>query len=149
VIYRKTPPQPGRLLLRIVATSGAGTLLGVVACGFKASEGMGSSGAASGYEGMGATGSAVAGPMGSSGGVFGSTGSAYQSPVGITGSATDYGPMGSGTSPPMGSIAAPIDASPDALPDGAEAGGADATTPEAGQVVLGLVVAPPDAGADE
>jgi hypothetical protein len=32
MIYRKAPPQPGRLLLRVVAVAGAGAVLGVVAC---------------------------------------------------------------------------------------------------------------------
>jgi len=33
MIYRKAPPQPTRLLLRIVAGAGAGALLGASACG--------------------------------------------------------------------------------------------------------------------
>ncbi|HTB72592.1 MAG TPA: hypothetical protein VK762_05095 [Polyangiaceae bacterium] len=33
MLYRKLPPRPPRLLLRIVATAGTGALLGVVACG--------------------------------------------------------------------------------------------------------------------
>ena len=32
MLYRKSPPTPPRLLLRIVATAGAGALLGVAAC---------------------------------------------------------------------------------------------------------------------
>jgi hypothetical protein len=32
MIYRKSPPSPPRLLLRVVATAGAGALLGAVAC---------------------------------------------------------------------------------------------------------------------
>jgi hypothetical protein len=32
MLYRRTPPNPPRLLLRIVATAGAGALLGVAAC---------------------------------------------------------------------------------------------------------------------
>jgi hypothetical protein len=32
MLYRKTPPSPPRLLLRIVATAGAGVLLGAAAC---------------------------------------------------------------------------------------------------------------------
>ena len=33
MLYRKLSPRPPRLLLRIVATAGTGTLLGIVACG--------------------------------------------------------------------------------------------------------------------
>jgi hypothetical protein len=33
MLYRKAPPNPPRLLLRIVATAGAGALLGMPACG--------------------------------------------------------------------------------------------------------------------
>src|SRR5579859_5373441 len=33
MLYRKSSPQPARLLLRIVSTSGAGALLGLAACG--------------------------------------------------------------------------------------------------------------------
>ncbi len=33
MIYRKLPPVPPRLLLRVVATAGAGALLGIAACG--------------------------------------------------------------------------------------------------------------------
>jgi hypothetical protein len=32
MIYRKAPPQPGRLLLRVVAMAGAGAVAGAFAC---------------------------------------------------------------------------------------------------------------------
>lgn len=32
MIYRKAPPQPSRLLLRVVAVAGAGAVTGLVAC---------------------------------------------------------------------------------------------------------------------
>ena len=40
MIYRKAPPQPGRLLLRVVAVAGAGAVLGVVACSSSSSSGQ-------------------------------------------------------------------------------------------------------------
>jgi|HubBroStandDraft_1064217.scaffolds.fasta_scaffold1111300_2 hypothetical protein len=54
MIYRKTPPQPGRLLLRVVAATGAATLLGVVACGSSGEGPFASTGSASGSTGAGA-----------------------------------------------------------------------------------------------
>jgi hypothetical protein len=39
MLYRKTAPTPPRLLLRIVATVGAGALLGVAACSSSTSSG--------------------------------------------------------------------------------------------------------------
>lgn len=163
MIYRKTPPQPSRLLLRIVATTGAGTLLGVVACGSSADRGclgvcelMGSAGAGNGGAGAD-TGFEVSGSSGSTSGssgasagsgVSGSTGS----PMGISGASagyeyagsfttsTGYEAMGSGTGGGAGST--------DAAPPHAEGGIPDATVMEAGRVILGLFAAP-DAGADQ
>jgi hypothetical protein len=40
MIYRKSSPTPPRLLLRIVATAGAGTLLAVAACSSRGAEGL-------------------------------------------------------------------------------------------------------------
>jgi hypothetical protein len=39
MIYRKAPPQPGRLLLRVVAVAGAGAVAGAVACSSSSSGG--------------------------------------------------------------------------------------------------------------
>jgi hypothetical protein len=39
MLYRKAAPNPPRLLLRIVATAGAGALLGVAACSSSSSSG--------------------------------------------------------------------------------------------------------------
>jgi hypothetical protein len=144
MIYRKTPPQPGRLLLRIVATTGAGTLLGVAACGSPAESGCigvcipvssgGSTGSASGsagtgYEVMGSTGNL---------GLSGSTGSAS----GGSGAGTGYELAGSGT---IGGGAG----SNYGAPPQAEGGTADATVMEAGRIILGISVAPPDAGSEQ
>ena len=43
MLYRKAPPTPPRLLLRIVATAGAGALLGMTACSSSSSNGVGPS----------------------------------------------------------------------------------------------------------
>jgi hypothetical protein len=43
MLYRKAPPIPPRLLLRIVATAGAGALLGMAACSSSSSNGVGPS----------------------------------------------------------------------------------------------------------
>jgi hypothetical protein len=40
MLYRKAPPTPPRLLLRIVATAGAGALLGMAACASSSSNGV-------------------------------------------------------------------------------------------------------------
>jgi hypothetical protein len=39
MLYRKAPPNPPRLLLRIVATAGAGALLAMTGCSSSSSEG--------------------------------------------------------------------------------------------------------------
>ena len=118
MIYRKTPPQPGRLLLRIVATTGAGTLLGVAACGSPAESGC----------------IGVCIPVSSGG----STGSAS----GGSGAGTGYELAGSGT---IGGGAG----SNYGAPPQAEGGTADATVMEAGRIILGISVAPPDAGSEQ
>jgi hypothetical protein len=41
MLYRKAPPTPPRLLLRIVATVGAGALLGMAGCASSSSNGVG------------------------------------------------------------------------------------------------------------
>ena len=41
MLYRKASPTPPRLLLRIVATAGAGALLGMTACSSSSSNGVG------------------------------------------------------------------------------------------------------------
>jgi hypothetical protein len=91
-IYRKAPPQPPRLLLRIVATAGAGALLSTAACSdsgsnhpFNGLVGMPSSGASSG--------SATSGS--SSGSTSGDSGASSGGPVGVT-----TGFYGSVTMPP-------------------------------------------------
>ncbi len=43
MLYRKASPTPPRLLLRIVATAGAGALLGMAACSSSSSNGVGPS----------------------------------------------------------------------------------------------------------
>jgi hypothetical protein len=43
MLYRKASPTPPRLLLRIVATAGAGALLGMTACSSSSSNGVGPS----------------------------------------------------------------------------------------------------------
>ncbi len=182
MIYRRPPPQPARLILRIVATTGAGTLLGVVACGGKVGGGVGSTGTAVDHRPMGSTGSAVDygpmgstgsavdyGPLGSSGAPLGSTGTAFEYPIGSTGSAVDYGPMGS-SGALFGSVdasvatndggdatidtgdATPLDANgatPDSRRDANEAGASDASPLDAGHILLGVVMAPPDAGVEQ
>jgi hypothetical protein len=40
MLYRKAPPQPTRLLLRVVAAAGAGAVLGVMACSSSDSQGV-------------------------------------------------------------------------------------------------------------
>jgi hypothetical protein len=139
MIYRKTPPQPGRLLLRIVATTGAGTLLGMAACGSSGERGLmgvlpnsgsgaevsGSTGSASGSAG---TGYEVVGSTGNMG-VSGSTGSAS----GGSGAGTGYELAGSGT---IGGGAG----SNYGAPPQAEGGTADATVMEAGRIILGISV---------
>jgi hypothetical protein len=52
MLYRKAPPQPARLLLRVVAVAGPGTLLLAAACQSSSSEGSVGSGPEpdSGYE---------------------------------------------------------------------------------------------------
>jgi hypothetical protein len=174
MIYRKTPSQPGRLILRIVATTGAGTLVGAVACGGSTGHGnpgstasvcggdgppcsevSGSTGSASGSNGPGA-GSGVSGSTGSASGGSGA-GAGYE----FTGAATGYEWAGSLTTsvPPdqgTGDAASSTDASSsdayappdaDASPPQAEAGASDATL-EAGRTILGISVAPPDAGSE-
>ncbi|HEX3345088.1 MAG TPA: hypothetical protein VHS09_10980 [Polyangiaceae bacterium] len=58
MIYRKAPPQPMRLLLRVVATAGVGAVAGAVACSSSSPEAVGvipaDGGQDSGYV-MGAT----------------------------------------------------------------------------------------------
>jgi len=39
MLYRKAPPQPTRLLLRVVAVAGSGALLAAAACSSSSSEG--------------------------------------------------------------------------------------------------------------
>jgi hypothetical protein len=39
MLYRKAPPQPPRLLLRVVAVAGSGTLLAAAACTMSTSSG--------------------------------------------------------------------------------------------------------------
>jgi hypothetical protein len=166
VIYRKAPPQPGRLLLRIVATSGAGALVGWIGCGGEVSQpassgyavmGNGSgedgpgvaSGASSGYEVMGAmsgagyelTGSSGCAGCGSGYDMVGSSGgpggyeSGYEFPLGIA----DAAGLGQGSG--YGYDASGLVAH--------EASLSDAPPLEAGQIVLGLSIAPSDAGTDQ
>src|SRR5271154_603779 len=136
MIYRKMPPQPGRLLLRIVATTGAGTLLGVVACGSPAEHGcmgvcipVGSSGSAGASSGgsRADTGSEVSGST--------------ESTSGSSGASAGYEYAGSGTTNASGSgtSVSALDAhvpevgdGSDASPPQAEGGTPDATVMEAG-----------------
>jgi hypothetical protein len=164
MIYRKTPPQPGRLLLRIVATTGAGTLLGVAACGSPAEQGcMGvcipvdSSGSAGSASGSAGTGYEVVGSTGNYG-LSGSTGSASGGPGAgtgyeLAGSGTIGGGAGSSSCFPCSTDASSSDAyvRPDAdgAPPQAEGGAPDATVMEAGRIILGISVAPPDAGSEQ
>ncbi len=142
-----------------VGSSGAASgyeLTGVVPA--SGDDGVGS-GASSGYAEMGATGSAFGGS-----GFMGTTGLTYDYPMGpsgsgfMTGTPIDF-PIGSvpvavdpGVIEDASAAPTPVDADgapPDAQPGSAEGGEADATNLEAGTIVLGSVVAPPDAGADE
>lgn len=164
MIYRKTPPQPGRLLLRIVATTGAGSLLGVVACGTSvatpqtmgtsgSAEVLGSTGSGSGTAGSGTPGSGTAGTgyewTGSTGVAAGGTGAStgYE----WAGSGTIGGGAGSNLCYPCDAGNSDASASPDAdaATPPSEAGTPDATALEAGRMILGISVAPPDAGFDQ
>jgi hypothetical protein len=166
MIYRKTPPQPGRLLLRIVATTGAGTLLGVVACGSPAEGGC--PGVCSGSEVSGSTGSTIgssgasagSGVSGSTGSTSGSSGASAGSGVssstgstsGSSGASAGYEYAGSFTTSTgyegIGSAPGGGAGSTDAAPPHAEGGIPDATVMEAGRIILGLFAAP-DAGAEQ
>jgi|SRR5580692_12531004 hypothetical protein len=88
MIYRKTPSQPGRLILRIVATTGAGTLLGAVACGPSVNECGGVCGGVA-NPGSGAVAS------GSTGSASGAASTGYEGLMGTAGSAS--GGVGAGT----------------------------------------------------
>jgi|SRR5580704_5453214 hypothetical protein len=135
MIYRKQSPTPPRLLLRIVGTAGAGTLLGMAACGSNPNI------------------------VGSTGGV--ETNDGGMSSDGASDSAPDTIVMGSVVT---GSVACPADGSdvvgcpgtfPDASDDAADHGisGSVVCPPDASgiqgcPVVTGLVVSPSDASDD-
>jgi hypothetical protein len=153
MIYRKAPPQPGRLLLRIVAATGGGALLGVVGCASSvdhpSTHVMGStgsatfSGAGSGYEAMGSSGSASVAGAGTG---YEGSGSGTTNGAGVS---TGYEASGS-TGANVGSGgAADAASSTDASSSEASVAPLDATAPEAGQMILGISVAPPDAGSEQ
>jgi hypothetical protein len=119
MLYRKSSPNPPRLLLRIVATAGAGALVGAAAC---------SSSEPSGPCGGGPCGTVVLVP---DSGLDAGTPDA-QSADATAEAEAGQGPGGGG---PSGSVAAPPDAG-----DGGES--------EAGTVVGGGLFPKPDAEAE-
>ena len=136
MIYRKQSPTPPRLLLRIVGTAGAGTLLGMAACGSPSPDLVGSAPA-----------------LGTNDGGTSSDGASDSAPDTIF--------MGSLVT---GSVACPADGSevvgcPGTFPDASDdatassVDGSGACPPDASgiegcPIVTGLVVSPNDASDD-
>jgi hypothetical protein len=132
LIYRRTPPNPTKLLLRIVAGAGTGALVGMAACG--SSEIMGSA-VGSLHDDAGADDGAV--PQ-----CLGLCGSGTEPDAGDSGSTVDADEGGNPCANHVcGTIPAPEDAGGDATPS--DSGSGDAQQDDGGPChggVCGVIV---------